>query len=83
MTRASLILREEVCWSLDGFAHHVAETGHSIHWHARILAKDQHASSRKIKEALVINRLDKNKKRTMNHDSGIQLSCLWLDVLGV
>ena len=45
--------------------------------------QDQHASSRKIKEALVINRLDKNKKRTMNHDSGIQLSRLWLDVLGV
>ena len=68
---------------LSAVAHHVAETGHSIHWHARILAKDQRTSSRKIKEALVINRLDKNKKRTMNHDSGIQLSRLWLDVLGV
>ena len=63
---------------LSAIAQHVSDTGHTIHWEARTLAKEQHTIARKVQEALFIHKLD---KKTMNQDKGMDLSNLWLDVL--
>ena len=36
---------------------------------------------RRIKEALVIQRMDKNEKVTLNRDKGVELSNMWLDLV--
>ena len=54
-----------------------AETGHEIHWEPRVLAKETHTIKRKVIEAMYIRKLD---KRTINQDSGMQLSKIWLDL---
>ena len=54
-----------------------AETGHEIHWEPRVLAKETYTIKRKVIEAMYIRRLD---KRTINQDSGMQLSKIWLDL---
>ena len=63
---------------LSAITQHVSDTGHTIHWEARTLAKEQHTIARKVQEALFIHKLD---KKTMNQDKGMDLSNLWLDVL--
>ena len=64
---------------LSAIAHHVHETQHQIHWKTRIIAKERNTTARKIREALIIRRVDAKEKRTMNQDKGIELSHLWLN----
>ena len=69
---------------LSAVAQHVADTTHKIHWKARILARESTTTARKVREALIINRLDRKggQKRTMNQDKGTKLSHLWLNAAG-
>ena len=69
---------------LSAVAQHVADTAHEIHWKARILARERTTTARKVREALIIHRLDRKggQKRTMNQDKGTELSHLWLNAPG-
>ena len=50
-----------------------------IHWEAHIVSKEQNNEKRKVKEAMTIHKLGRDK--TLNQDRGIDLSKLWLDVI--
>ena len=63
----------------SAIAHHEQETRHQIHWKTRIIAKECNTTARKIREALIIRRVNAKEKRTMNQDKGIELSRLWLN----
>ena len=64
---------------LSAIAEHVHNTGHSMHWEAHIVAKEQSTTKRKVKEALIIHQIGREK--TLNHNNGLELSKLWLDVI--
>ena len=67
---------------LSAIARHAHEEAHTIHWKPRVLAKETDNTKRKIKEALAIRRLEKDrgKDKIMNQDSGLELSRIWLDL---
>ena len=64
---------------MSAIAKHVEETGHKIHWEARVLRKEGKTIKRKVHEALTIDKLRKrNSDHVMNKDSGMDLSNIWL-----
>ena len=69
---------------LSAVAHHVADMAHKIHWKARILVRERTTTVQKVREALIIHRLDRKggQKRTMNQDKRTELSHLWLNAPG-
>ena len=52
--------------------------GHQIQWKAKIVEVVDKTKARRIKEALPIQRKDKNEKIMLNRDKGIELSTMWL-----
>ena len=60
-------------------AEHVLE-GHEVERKATIVEVADMTRVRRIK-ALVIKRMDKNGKVTLNRDKGVELSNTWLDVV--
>ena len=48
-----------------------------------VLTKEKDTMKRKIKEALTIERVEKErgKDRTLNQDTGLELSKIWLDLV--
>ena len=69
---------------LSAVAQHVADTAHKLHWKEPILARERTTTAQKVREALLIHRLDKKgeQKRTINQDKGKELSHLWLNAPG-
>ena len=63
-------------------AKHPHEHSHPIHWKAWIIEKEPDSISRKIKEALAIQRTAKRsgKNRIVNKDNGLDLSKIWIDI---
>ena len=79
-------VREHKCHTKTGHTElsAIAEHGHNeghIFWQPRVIVKETDTTKRKIKEALQIHRIGRQKKKTMNPDCGLQLSRLWLEVL--
>ena len=68
---------------LSAVANHAHKHGHSIQWTPKILAREGNATKRKVKEALEINEATKRRedRTTMNQDSGMNISKLWLDLI--
>ena len=68
---------------MSAIAEHAHNESHNIYWKARVIARDQHTTKRKIKESMAINRAKKasGASRLMNKDSGLELSNIWLDLL--
>ena len=68
---------------LSAVADHAHTEGYSIHWTPRVLAKEYNVTKRKTKEALATKQFAKSRgdRVIMNHDSEMNLSKLWLDVL--
>ena len=62
---------------MSAIAHHVVSMEHKIHWKPKILLQERHATRRKVRESLIINRLGDTN---MNQDRGKHLSDLWLDL---
>ena len=67
--------------NMSAVAHHVLETGHAIHWKAKVLRKETETVKRKVHEALFINKLQKREGCKMNLDHGMELSNIWLEVM--
>ena len=44
---------------LSAVAQHVADTDHKIHWKPRFLTRERTTTARKVREALIIHRLDR------------------------
>ena len=65
---------------LSAAAEHVLE-GHEVEWKATIVEVANMTRGRRMKEALVIQRMDKNGKVTLNRDKGAELSNMWLDLV--
>ena len=67
---------------MSAIAKHALEQGHSIHWKAKVIGREQDSTSRKIKEALMIQKMERRsgKNRIMNQDNGLDLSRVWLDL---
>ena len=61
--------------------HHVLETGHAIHWKAKVLRKETETVQREVHEALFINKLRKIEGGKMNLDHGMELSNILLKVM--
>ena len=59
---------------------HVFEANHEIYWEPLVIDKERLSTRRKVKDALNITKL--KEKGVMNQDSGLQLSKLWLDLVG-
>ena len=61
---------------LSAVARHAHTKGHSIHWKPRVIASENNTTKRKIKEALAINKLEKERRndKVMNQDKGTELS---------
>ena len=68
---------------LSAVASHVHETGHMMHWIPRVLGCERHLVKRKVKEALLIGKLmnRKGQEATLNQDTGMEVSKLWLDLV--
>ena len=64
---------------LSAVANHALD-GHSIHWKPRVLGREKSAMKRKMKEALVIQKLQK-RDGSMNQDCGMDVSKIWLDLV--
>ena len=60
-------------------AKHVMCEGHQMHWKAMIVDREEDLMRRRVLEALTIHRVNQGKG-TMNTDSGMQLSGIWLDL---
>ena len=59
--------------NMSAVAHHVLETGHAIHWKAKVLRKETETVKRKVHEALLINKLQKREGCKMNlHPNGAE-----------
>ena len=43
-------------------AHHVLETGHAIHWKAKVVRKEKETIKQKVLEALFISKLGKRER---------------------
>ena len=67
---------------LSAVANHAHTEGHRIHWEPRILAREKNTSRRKIKEALAIRKLirQRGEDAGMNQDTGRDISKLWIDL---
>ena len=70
---------------MSAIAKHAHEQGHSVHWKARVIGRERDSTSRKIKEALTIQKMKRKcgRDRIMNQDNGLDLSKVWLDVLAI
>ena len=66
---------------LSAVANHVLNTGHEIHWHARVLHKESNTLRRKVHEALEIHKLSRGHKKCLNLDQVTEISKLWLDLI--
>ena len=62
---------------LSAVAAHTLNEGHQIHWEA-IVVKRENTTKRKAHEFLTIKKLER-KGKTINKESGLKLSKLWLD----
>ena len=62
-------------------AKHAIEENHQIDWKPLVVTKERNTTKRKVKETLKIRELEKRGRKTMNQDSGMQLSKLWLDLV--
>ena len=62
-------------------AKHAIEENHQIHWKPVVVTKERNTTKRKVKETLKIRELEKRGRKTMNQDSGMQLSKLWLNLV--
>ena len=65
-------------------AKHAIEENHQIHWKPVVVTKAERntvTTKRRVKETLKIRELEKRGRGTMNQDSGMQLSKLWLDLV--
>ena len=65
---------------LSAVAEHALE-GHEVERKATIAEVADMTRVRRIKEALVIQRMDKNGKVPLNRDKGVELSNMWLDLV--
>ena len=66
---------------MSAVAQHVLETGHAIHWKAKVLRKETETVKRKVHEPLFINKLGKREGCKMNLDQEMKLSNIWLEVM--
>ena len=68
---------------LSAVARHAHTEGHNIHWKPRVIASENKTTNRKIKEALAINKLEKERgsDKVMNQDKGTELSKIWLNLV--
>ena len=58
-----------------------AKHGHQIEWKAKVMEVADKKRVKRIKEALAIQRKDKNGKITLNKYKGVELSNMWLDLV--
>ena len=67
---------------MSAIAKHALELGQSKHWKAKVIGREQDSTSRKIKEALMIQKMERRstKNKIMNQDNGLDLSRVWLDL---
>ena len=67
---------------MSAIAQHAHEQGYSMHWKARGISRERNLTSRKIKEALTIQKMERKcgRDRIMNQDNGLDLSKVWLDL---
>ena len=68
---------------LSAVARHAHTEGHNIHWKPRVIASENKTTNRKIKEALAINKLEKERgsDKVMNQDKGTELRKIWLNLV--
>ena len=61
---------------LSAVARHAHTEGHNVHWKPRVIARENNTTKRKIKEALAINKLEKERRndKVMNQDKGTELA---------
>ena len=64
----------------SAIARHVVEENHGIHWEPRIIEREKNTTKRKVKEALSIRKVER-RDGSMNQDSGLMMSKLWLDLV--
>ena len=67
----------------SAIANHAHVHAHNIHWKPQvIIAREENTHKRKVKEALTIKKLNAHKgtEETMNQDTGLLVSKLWLDL---
>ena len=50
-------------------------------WSPTIIAKAEKTRPRRIKEALLIHKQEKDRKTLLNRDKGLELSTMWLDLI--
>ena len=65
---------------LSAVAEHYLE-GHEVERKATIVEVADMTRVRRIKEAFVIQRMDKNGKVTLDRDKSVELSNMWLDLV--
>ena len=63
---------------LSAVAAHAHNEGHQIHWEPMVIKKESNLVKRKVLEALTIKKLG---RKTINQDSGLKLSHIWLDLI--
>ena len=63
---------------LSAVAAHAHNEGHQIHWEPMVVKKESNLVKRKVLEALTIKKLG---RKTINQDSGLKLSNIWLDLI--
>ena len=68
---------------MSAVARHAHTEGHGIHWRPPVVASESNTTKRKIKEALAINKLEKERgnDKVMNQDKGTELSKIWLNLV--
>ena len=68
---------------LSPVARHAHTEGHNIHWKPRVIASENNTTKRKRKEALAINKLEKERgnDKVMNQDKGTELGKIWLNLV--
>ena len=68
---------------LSAVAQHAHDASHEIHWTARVIREEKNKTKRKVKEALAINKLNKERgsHALMNQDVGMELSKMWLNLI--
>ena len=68
---------------LSAVARHAHTERHNIHWKPRVIASEKQTTNRKIKEALAINKLEKERgnDKVMKQDKGTEFSKIWLNIV--
>ena len=61
-------------------AQHALE-GHIIDWNPKVIGRAGKTKTRRIKEALLIHKKEKDGKTILNRDKGLELSTMWLDLV--